>query len=115
MKRKAKRKAWKKLRPIKAGWGGCLNCSAQPATLSMKAIIAVGFGNASITKDRATIYREDPSCDKPFMTVAKAERMAAKDPDHDWRIHLVAPLSERHYQRQGDKTWVLYKRGLGFA
>lgn len=42
-------------------------------------------------------------------------KMAAEDQDHDWRIHLVAPLSERHYQRQGEKMWVLYEKGQGFA
>ena len=38
-----------------------------------------------------------------------------KDEDNDWRIHLVAPLSERHYQRQDKNKWVLYEKGQGFA
>lgn len=42
-------------------------------------------------------------------------RMAKRDPDRDWRIHLVAPLSERHYQRQGEGRWILYEKGEGFA
>jgi len=49
------------------------------------------------------------------MTVQQAEVLAAQDPNHDWRIHLIAPLSECHYQRQGKELWVLYKKGQGFA
>ena len=43
------------------------------------------------------------------------EQGSIKEPDNDWRIHLIAPLSERHYQRQGNNHWVLYEKGQGFA
>jgi hypothetical protein len=112
---------WEKLKPIEGGFGGCLNCGYQHDILPMEAVIAVGFGSASLTKGDETVYDEQDVPqdtdfgDEAFMSVAKAEALAAADPDHDWRIHLVAPLSERHYQRQGDKHWVLYEKGQGFA
>jgi hypothetical protein len=80
----------------------------------MDALIAVGFGDASVTKDGKEVYNEDRVRDN-LWTCQDAENEAQKDPDHDWRIHLSAPLSERHYQRQGEGHWVLYKKGVGFA
>ena len=83
----------------------------------MDAIIAVGFGCATVEKNNQIVYDEMRCGEDPdkFWTCERAEQEARKDPDNDWRIHLVAPLSERHYQRQGDNNWVLYKRGKGFA
>ncbi|WP_435550445.1 hypothetical protein [Desulfobacterium sp. N47] len=49
------------------------------------------------------------------MSVAQAENLAVADPNRDWRIHLISPFSERHYQRQGECHWVLYEKGEGFA
>lgn len=114
-KKKEKKPKWKKLAAIEGGFGGCLHCGYQHSVLPMESIIAVGFGDASLTKNDETVYREDPQHEDDIITVEDAEEIAAKDPDNDWRIHLVAPLSERHYQRQGDKHWVLYKKGKGFA
>lgn len=110
-----KQSGFKKLKAIKGGPGGCLNCGYQHDVLPMDALIAVGFGDASLTRNGDVVYSEDPGGNEPYITAAQAEAMAALDPGHDWRIHLVAPLSERHYQRQGDGHWVLYKRGRGFA
>jgi hypothetical protein len=109
--------AWEKLPGIDGGHGGCLNCGYQHAVLPMEKIIAVGFGNAGITKDGECVWDEQEANGDfdACLTAAQAEDMAAKDPYHDWRIYLVAPLSERHYQRQGDKHWVLYEKGNGFA
>lgn len=102
--------------PIKGGQGGCLCCGYQHEVLPMDAIIAVGFGMAQLTCNGDVIYDEhDCNDEDEIITVADAESMAAKTPVADWRIHLVAPLSERHYQRQGDQHWVLYKKGTGFA
>jgi hypothetical protein len=79
-------------------------------------LIGVGFGDASLTKDDQTIFRETSEMDLcDLMSTATAEQLASQDPDHDWRIHLVAPLSEEHYQRHGINNWVLYKHGIGFA
>jgi hypothetical protein len=108
--------SWEKLAPIKGGPGGCLHCGYQHDVFPMDGVIAVGFGYAAVTRDGQHIYEEPPDLDESKMwTGQMAEEAAKKDPDHDWRIHLVAPLSERHYQRQGDGHWVLYERGEGFA
>lgn len=112
--------SWEKLKPIEGGHGGCLHCGYQHEVLPMDSIIGVGFGSATLVKGDRLIYDEngygqEHEDAEGWMTFAKAEELAAADPDHDWRISLVAPLSERHYQRQGDKHWVLYEKGEGFA
>lgn len=109
---------YKKLKPIKGGNGGCLNCGYQYDVLPMGSIIAVGFGYAAVTKNGEEVYNELKVTwgeIEEFWTAKDAEEEARKDPDNDWRIHLDAPLSERHYQRQGENHWVLYKKGMGFA
>ena len=107
---------WEKLPGIEGGPGGCAHCGTQHAILPMDSIIAVGFGSAGVTKDGKCVWDEqDAPTETDYWTVAKAEEVAAADPDHDWRIYIVAPLSERHYQRQGEKHWVLYEKGMGFA
>lgn len=100
---------------IEGGSGGCLSCGYQHDTLPMDAVIGVGFGMAALEKDGQVVFEECGQDFDELMTVEQAESLAAADPRHDWRIHLVAPLSERHYQRQGEKHWVLYEKGMGFA
>ena len=108
--------AFEKLEPIKGGIGGCLCCGYQYEHLPMEKVIAVGFGWASVTKNGESVYDESNLKEgEPFWTALAAENEAKKEPDNDWRIHLVAPLSERHYQRQDDGIWVLYEKGQGFA
>jgi hypothetical protein len=97
---------------IEGGAGGCLHCGFQHAVLPMEAVVAVGFGSAWLSRD-GEMVREERGDD--FITAGEAEALAAADPDRDWRIHLIAPLSERHYQRQGEAHWVLYEKGPGFA
>lgn len=109
-----------KLKPIKGGTCGCLCCGYQHDIIPMDSIIAVGFGAATVTRNGKVIYDGESKREKAkdwddVWTAQTAEDEAAKDPDADWRIHLVAPLSERNYQRQGEKHWVLYKKGIGFA
>lgn len=114
---------WKKLPAIEGGHGGCLCCGYQHDVLPMDALIAVGFGDASVTKDgmviwdelSVTLAAEKKGIDANYWQTIDAENVAKEDPEHDWRIHLVAPLSERHYQRQGENHWVLYEKGPGFA
>lgn len=107
---------YKKETPIKGGYGGCGNCGYIYDVAPEDMIIAVGFGVATVTKNGKTIYDEHSIKDEnDLWTVKEAETEALKDEDNDWRIHLVAPLSERHYQRQGKNKWVLYEKGLGFA
>lgn len=98
---------------IKGKFGGCLNCGPRPDSLAMEDWIAVGFGDAALYCDGKRIIGEEPSGECP--TVKDAEEIAAKDPDHDWRIRLEAPLSDRTYQRHGPGEWNLIKQGMGFA
>lgn len=109
---------WTRLPPLtatEAGYrSGCLNCGPQPVMISLDAYIAVGFGYAGVTKDGAEVYSESDVDEDPW-TVADAERAAAKDPDHDWRIIFHGPLSEAEYQRHEANNWVLVRKGMGFA
>lgn len=107
---------WKKEKPIKGGFGGCLHCGYQYDVAPDDMLIGVGFGTATVTKNNKIIYDENSLKNEDEMwTLEDAEKEALKDEDNDWRIHLVAPLSERHYQRQGKNHWVLYEKGQGFA
>ncbi len=78
-------------------------------------MIAVGFGDAGVTKDGHKIWSESANPDAEFWTGDDAEEAAKTDPDHDWRIYFNGPLSGAEYQRQGDGWWVLIKKSEGFA
>lgn len=79
-------------------------------------LIAVGFGMASVTRDGVEVYSEPQGDDREnYWTGADAERAAAADPDHDWRIQKYAPLYDAVYQRHAEGQWVLIERGMGFA
>jgi hypothetical protein len=41
--------------------------------------------------------------------------MARVEPHCDWRIHLVSLREERHYRREDEGRWVLYRRGYGLS
>jgi hypothetical protein len=102
--------------PAVEGSVACLTCGCGARSdLAMDRHIGVGFGTAGYSKDGEALWdemREDPD-DLP--TVADVEKLAAADPDHDWRIYFFAPLYDAEYQRQGDGVWVLVKKGPGFA
>ncbi len=110
--------AWTKLEPIKGGHGGCLHCGYQYEVLPLDGggRIAVGFGYAALHKGKKVVFSEDSDAEwEDAMTFADAEALAKKDPNHDWRIVLDAPLSTRTYQRHGVGHWALVKKGSGFA
>jgi hypothetical protein len=107
---------------------GCLVCEcagAKPLSFPLDGVIAVGFGFAACTKDGAIVLEEpqlrfdenDEPIDEEdeYPTGADAEKLAAADPDHDWRIQLDGPMSGRTYQRQGEGKWVLVEQNEGFA
>jgi hypothetical protein len=89
--------------------------SAPDRCLAPEAAIGVGIGYAALTRDGETVYEEDRSGQRDLMTVAQAERLAQRDPDRDWRIHLVAQLEDRHYRRESAGRWVIYERGYGMS
>lgn len=125
--------AWERLPPIKPKIHGCLHAPMQEE-LEMDEIIAVGFGDAHVEKDGEIVYREPTQAEideadeadyfegnidihkkSLFWSVQDAENEAAKDPDHDWRIVLYAPLRGRTFQRHGKDKWVLIEENMGFA
>jgi hypothetical protein len=82
-----------------------------------EAWIAVGFGSASVTRDGVEVWSEPVGdySEDDIWTGADAEKAAAADPDHDWRISKYASLYDAVYQRHGPGQWVLIERGDGFA
>ena len=99
---------------------GCIICSTASHKLSMKRMLITGFGGCKVTRDGEIIYQEDIhemekwDYDYPI-TAMMYERIAAKDPEHDWRIAFYGPMHEEEYQRQGPGCWVMIHSGPGFA
>ncbi len=109
--------SWTKLEPIKATNRGCLNCGSLVSVANMNMLIAVGFGDAYVTKDDKEVYNELSFQDNAEMlwTFQDAENEAMKDPDHDWRVVLYGPLRGRTFQRHDIGKWVLVEENMGFA
>lgn len=84
--------------------------------LNLDALVAVGVGYAALTRDGEPVYEAEYGELEHAMSVRDAERLAATEPEHDWRIHLVALRDERHYRRDADDgRWHLYQRGYGLS
>jgi hypothetical protein len=83
--------------------------------LAPDALVAVGVGYAAVTCDGVPRYEAEYGDLEHAMSVRDAETMAAAEPQHDWRIHLVGPLDERHYRRSADGRWKIYRRGYGLS
>jgi len=101
--------SWERL-PVVDDSPACLNCGPWPSDLPLDAVLAVGFGCVSVSKDGQPIWAGDDET----MTLACFERKARRDTDHDWRVCFLGPLNEREYQRQRGH-WRLVRKGLGFA
>jgi hypothetical protein len=107
---------WTKQPAIEGRHQGCLSAGVAENLFPMDAVIAVGFGSATVTRDGDQVYDGDEELERDNeITGQMAEDAAAADPDHDWRISLIGPLSERVYQRHGPGQWVLIAQGEGFA
>jgi hypothetical protein len=107
-------KGWKKEKPYKDKiHQGCMNCPPVESIAPMDTIVAVGFGDAHISKDDKIIFDERRG-EEPH-ELKEFEEMAQQDPDHDWRLVLYAPLRGRIYQRHGKEKWVLIESNMGFA
>jgi len=83
--------------------------------LALDAQIAVGAGYAALTRDGVPVYETECFALEGAWSVRDAERLAAAEPDRDWRIHLVALRDARHYRRRRDGRWRLYQRGYGLS
>ena len=94
-----------------------MNCGPRPSFFPPTGVIAVGFGYAGLHRDGERLYTEpdEAESEDEYMPGAKAEELAAADPDHDWRIVLESPLSGRTYQRHGAGEWALIEQNQGFA
>lgn len=108
----------KRLDPILASPAQpCLCCPPKPMVFPMDGVIAVGFGSAFVSRDGEIVLDGEMSRKEGGdpVTGADAERVAALDPDHDWRIVLDGPMGGQVYQRHGEEQWVYVKRLPGFA
>jgi hypothetical protein len=85
------------------------------STLAPDALVAVGVGYAALTRDGVPMFEAECGDLEQAISVRDAETMAAAEPARDWRIHLVGPLDERHYRRQPDGRWTIYRRGYGLG
>jgi len=88
-----------------------------PQVAPMTMMIAVGFGDAIVTKDDEIIYSESQDAEgwDDFWTTQTAENEARKDPDHEWIIDMQGPLQGRTYMRVGEDNWMLIDSNKGFA
>ena len=96
---------------------GCLNCSTASLEAPMDMLILVGLGSAYVEKDGKIIYDGEKAHEKKkkVWSVRDAEKLAAKDPDHDWRIVKYGPLHGETFQRHGPEKWVCIESNRGFA
>lgn len=116
---------WQKRPAIKSGGPACLCCGTPTDLFPMDGVIAVGFGEASVTKNGLSVYDEPQVYlddngepideDLQYWTGADAEKAAEADPDHDWQISKYGPMYSAVYQRHGPGQWVLVERSAGFA
>ena len=106
---------WTKEPALQGKQQPCLHAGVAEDIFPPDGRVCVGFGCAIVTCDGRVIFDEGGREFEDCMTGAQAEVLAAADPDHDWRILLLAPLSEREYQRHDTGRWVLIKQGEGFA
>jgi hypothetical protein len=108
-----------KLKPIKANklFLGCLSCSSACLKAPMNMQIAVGFGDAFVTKNGKVIYDGEKDLRErgKARTVKYFENLARKEPKADWRIIKYSPLHGEIFQRQGKNNWVCVKSNKGFA
>jgi hypothetical protein len=97
---------WEKLTPLEGQFRRC-RLNYYEAILDMGPMYASGY---------VTIYQDDYIWTVASgTTLADIEERAAREPDHDWRVHLLGSLGEAWYQRQDKGKWVLIEVGDGYA
>ena len=106
---------WKKLPAIAGRQQPCLHAGVAESIFLPDWLIEIGFGYAELTCDNRLIWNEGDSEWGKCLSGAGAEEIAAKDPDHDWRISLQGAMSGREYQRHGPARWVLVHQDKGFS
>lgn len=106
---------WEPLPALEGKPNPCMHCPPIRPALALDRTIAVGFGYAGVTRDGHGIWEEMGVDWEDCWTVARAESLAKRDPDHDWRIVMHGPMHGETYQRQGPASWVLVEKNEGFA
>lgn len=107
---------WEKLPAVPGRGNPCVCCPPIGARLHPEAVLAVGFGTAEIECDGEIIVDGEAAMRAgKEITCADAEVLAARDPEHDWRIVLLGPLHGETYQRHGADQWMLVETNMGFA
>lgn len=113
--------AWTKLRPLEEPVrSGCGYCVDKPKTLPMNWLL-IFYGSCQLTKDGKGVWDmpfgppEVDKYEKRPWSLRNLENIAAKDPNHDWRLEISTPLWDGVWQRQGIKKWLAVKKGMGFA
>ena len=86
---------------------------AEQLPLDAKITVTIGF--AALTRSGRVIFEENDDAGTRSMTVAEAEKLAQRAPEHEWCIHLVGQGQERHYKRVGEAQWKLYRWGAGLG
>lgn len=96
---------------------GCLNCSTACLKAPLDMEIAVGFGDAFVTKNGTIIYDGEKAYreGKTVKKVKYFENLARKEPKADWRIIKNGALHGETFQRQGKNNWVCIESNQGFA
>ncbi len=88
-----------------------------PQTCPFDAVLAVGFGSVDVKRNGVLVWTGDDEC----VTLEGFEDAAScdKDPESKWTVTFDAPMASAVYERRKDEcggvSWVLVKRGAGFA
>ena len=108
---------WEKLPALPGHRNPCGCCPPIGSRFHPESVIAVGFGSATLERDGVVVIDGEQSYGKDGIGVtgADAEALAARDPDHAWRIVLFGPLHGETYQRHGPGEWMLVEKNEGFA
>lgn len=66
-----------------------------------------GFGFIVVKKDGEDALIQYYDDNKRL--AMRAENLARKDPEHDWRFEIKGPLNDAVFKRHGKNRWVLIK------
>ena len=91
------------------------NYRSDKLCLAPDAFLLPGLGCVSVSRSGETVIELQGFAGKHEITVGDAERLALAEPEHEWCIHMVSLLDERHYRREGPGLWRLYARGYGLS
>ena len=104
-----------KPKPLKNVHHGCLNCGGTEQILDMETRLYMGYGGWTITRDGKVFFVEDSNKEwEETKQLKDIEKIARRDPNHDWRAGFDLALRGGTYQRYRGK-WYLIESNQGFA